>query len=220
MSTPEKPNLKELSIVQREALKKLGQIGADQAAQALTDFLEQSIFMRATSFELAKIESVPSFLQNQFPPDAQIAIYSASNTTEIAYTVLILFDKEIVTRILSQKSPEPNDIEAVMEFSTMFMDVLKEVGSIILIKYILTLNNFLNLEGMLPSQPMLRIGKVDSLANNELVDFKEGFDVLILGCDIHLEEEFYFDYLKTNIILIPHQETYFQFFNIILQENF
>lgn len=100
-------------------------------------------------------------------------IFSASNTTEIVYTVLILFDKEIVTKILSQKSPETNDIEAVMEFSTLFMDVLKEVGSIILIKYILTLNNFLNLEGKLPSQPMLRIGKLDSLANNELTDFTD-----------------------------------------------
>jgi chemotaxis protein CheY-P-specific phosphatase CheC len=219
MSTPEKYTLKELSIDQRKALKKLGQIGADQAAQALTDFLEQSIFMKATSFEIAKIESVPSFLQNQFPSDAQIAIFSASNTTEIAYTVLILFDKEIVTRILSQKSPEPNDIEAVMEFSTMFMDVLKEVGSIILIKYILTLNNFLNLKAMLPSQPMLRIGNLDSLTNNELQDFKEEFDVLILGCDIHLKEEFYFNYLKTDIVLIPHQETYFHFFNTIFQEH-
>ncbi|MFW9903221.1 MAG: hypothetical protein ACFFFH_02730 [Candidatus Thorarchaeota archaeon] len=219
MSTPEYPNLKELSIIQKEALKKLGQIGADQAAQALTGFLEQSIFMKATSFEIAKIELIPSLLQNKFPSDTQIAIFSASNTKEIAYTVLILFDKEIVTKILSQKSPESNDIEAVMEFSTLFMDVLKEVGSIILIKYIITLNNFMNLESMLPSQPLLRIGKLDSLAKNELIDFKKGLHVLILGCDIHLKEEFYFNYLKTDIILIPHQESYLDFFNTIFQEH-
>ena len=219
MSTPENQSLKEMSIGQKDALKKLGKIAADLAAKALTEFLDKSIFMKATSFELVKIESIPNLLQKKLPPDAQIAIFSASNTTDIAYTVLILFDKEIVTRILSQKSPEANDIEAVMEFSTLFMDVLKEVGSIILIKYILTLNDFLNLEGMLPSQPTLRIGKLDSLADNELVDFKKDFDVLHIKCEIQLEEEFYFNYLNTDIILIPHQETYFRFFEAIFEEH-
>jgi chemotaxis protein CheY-P-specific phosphatase CheC len=219
MPPSENPYLKELSIVQKEALKKLGKIGADQAAQALTEFLEQSIFIEATSFEMVKIKSVPNFLQNQFSSDAKIAIFSASNTMEIGYTVLILFDKEIVNKILSQKSPESHDIEAVMEFSTMFMDLLKEIGSIILIKYILTLNNFLNFEGTLPSQPLLRIGKLDSLVNNELIDFKKALEVLVIECDIHLKEEFYFNYLKTDIILIPHQETYFRFFNTIFQEH-
>lgn len=219
MTTPEKQTLKEMSIGQKDALKKLGRIAADLAAKALTEFLDKSIFMKATSFELAKIESIPDLLQNQLPLDAQIAIFSASNTTDIAYTVLILFDKEIVAKILSQKSPETNDIEAVMEFSTLFMDVLREVGSIILIKYILTLNNFLNLEGMLPTQPMLRIGKLDSLVDNELINFNKDFEVLNIKCEIQLEEEFYFNYLNTDIILIPHQETYFRFFKTIFQEH-
>ncbi|MFX1515872.1 MAG: hypothetical protein ACFFC6_06155 [Promethearchaeota archaeon] len=219
MSAPENQKLKEMSIGQKGALKKLGKIAADLAAKALTEFLDKSIFMKVTSFELVKIESIANLLQKQLPFDAQIAIFSASNTTDIVYTVLILFDKEIVTKILSQKSPETNDIEAVMEFSTLFMDVLKEVGSIILIKYILTLNDFLNLEGMLPSQPILRIGKLDSLVDNELIDFKKDFDVLHIKCEIQLEEEFYFNYLNTDIILIPHQETYFRFFEAIFEEH-
>ncbi|MHA2203212.1 MAG: hypothetical protein ACW991_05940 [Candidatus Hodarchaeales archaeon] len=219
MSTSENQNDKELSVLQKATLMELGKIGADQAAKALTDFLEQSIFMKAKSFEMVKIESVPNLLRTHFLSDTQIAIFSASNNTEIAYTVLILFDKEIVTKILNQKSPPTDDIEAVMEYSTMSMDMLREIGSIILIKYILTLNNFLNLMGALPSQPTLRIGKLDSLSDYELNNFKKGLDVLIIECDIHLEVEFYFNYLKTDIILIPHQETYVRFFKTISKKD-
>lgn len=219
MTTPENQNGKELSVLQRDALKKLGKIGADQAAKALTEFLEQSIFMKAASFEMVKIESVLNLLKTRFLSDTQIAIFSASNTTEIAYTVLILFDKEIVSKILSQKSPPTDDIEALMEFSTMFMDMLREIGSIILIKYILTLNNFLNLKGALPSQPHLRIGNLDSLENYELNDFKKGNYALIIENDIQVEVEYYFNYLKTDIILIPHQETYIRFFETICKDH-
>ncbi|UCG03477.1 MAG: hypothetical protein JSW11_05675 [Candidatus Heimdallarchaeota archaeon] len=219
MSSPEDQNDKELSVLQKDALKELGKIGADQAAKALTEFLEQSIYMKATSLEMGNIESVPTLLRNQYHSNTQIAIFSASNTTEIAYTVVILFDKEIVTKILSQKSPPTDDIEAVMEFSTMFMDMLREIGSIILIKYILTLNEILNLNGALPSQPILRIGKLDSLLNYELNTFKKESDVLIIECDIQLEAEFYYNYLKTYLILIPHHETYTRFLRRTNQEN-
>ncbi|MFX0124727.1 MAG: hypothetical protein ACFFAE_13945 [Candidatus Hodarchaeota archaeon] len=216
MSTPDNDNSKELSILQKDALKELGKIVANQAAIALTEFLEQSISMTVKSFEMVRIESVPTLLRDHFFSDTQIAIFSASNITDITYTVLILFDKEIVSKILSQKSPPTDDIEALMEFSTMFMDMLREIGSIILIKYILTLNNFLNLQGALPSQPMLRIGKLESLKNYELNEFKNGSKVLMIECDISSDGE---NHLKTEIILIPHQETYERFFRTIVKED-
>jgi len=56
--------LRNCQLVKRDALKKLGKIAADQAATALTEFLEKSIFMKVTSFELVRIESFPNLLQN------------------------------------------------------------------------------------------------------------------------------------------------------------
>jgi len=153
MSTSNEEKLEELSDLQKDVSKELGTMGAGQAASALTELLERPIFMKVPSVKMITIASVPNLLKTRFPSDSQIAISSASNITELFYTVLVLFDKDTVNEILSQKAPPDDDIEALMEFSTIFMSLLEEFGSIILIKYILSLNLFLSVNDTLPTQP-------------------------------------------------------------------
>ncbi|MFX1283077.1 MAG: hypothetical protein ACFFB5_05445 [Promethearchaeota archaeon] len=209
-------NFEELSDFQKEALKELGTMGAGQAASALTEFLEQPIVMKVPSVRMVSFESIPDLLKARFPTDTQIAISSASNITDIFYTVLVLFDKETVTEILSQKSPPADNIEALMEFSTVFMDLIREIGSIILIKYILTLNTFLCINATIPSQPKLRIGNLDSLQQYELNGLAKKSNVIFIECDLSSERS----RVKAECILIPHNVTYDRFFNILLTQNF
>ncbi len=204
MSKSTEKSLDELSELQKDALKEVGTMGAGHAASALSEVLERPIFMKVPSVNMVTIESIPDILKSRFPSETQIAISSASNTTEIFYSVLVLFDKETVSEILSQKSPPADDIEALMEFSTMFMDMIKEIGSIILIKYIFTLNLFLNVHYAIPTHPKLRIATFDSLFDYELKEFSRDASVIFIECDIYSEDD---SHIKAECILIPHSET-------------
>lgn len=209
MSKSSKKSSDELSDLQKDALKEVGTMGAGHAASALSEFLERPIFMKVPSVRMVPIESIPDILKTRFPSDSRIAISSANNITEIFYSVLLLFDKETVTEILSQKSPPEDDIETLMEFSTMFMDMIREIGSIILIKYIFTLNLFLNVDYAIPSQPTLRIATFDSLFDYELKDFPRDSRVIFIECDVYSEDD---SHIKAECVLIPHSETRDRFF--------
>jgi chemotaxis protein CheC len=214
MSTSNKNTLDELSDLQKDALRELGTMGAGHAASALTDLLEKPIFMKVPSIKFVNIKSIPNHLKDSFG-DPQVAIISTNNITELFYTVLVLFDKDTVDEILSHEAPPEDDIEALMEFSTMFMSLLEEFGSIISIKYIQSLNLFLNIPNSLPTQPKLRIGDLDSLKEFELKEFQRDSKVIFIECDIYSEDE---AHIKAECVLIPHTETYDRFFGALFTQ--
>lgn len=90
--------------------------------------------------------------------------------------------------------------------------MIKEIGSIILIKYILTLNILLNINAALPSQPSLRIGTLDSFEQYELAGLKKNSRVIFIECDVFSEDE---THIKAECILIPHSDTFDCFFSTI-----
>ncbi len=208
-------DLENLSELQKDALKELGTMGAGHAASALTEFLNQTIYMEVPSVRVVTVKSIPEVLKERFHAEAQLAISSASNTTELFYTVLVLFDKETVSEILDQKSPPADDIEAIMEFTTLSMSLIKEIGSIILLKIIGTLNLFLSVSGAVPSIPELRIGDLDSLLQNELRDFQLESKVIFIKCDVFSEDK---AQIRADCILIPHTETFERFFGAIFTQ--
>ena len=208
-------NIDNLSDLQKDALKELGTMGAGHAASALTEFLNQIIFMKVPSVQIIEVNTIPNALKTRFRAEAQLAISSASNTTELFYSVLVLFDKETVNEILDQKSPPSDDIEAIMEYSTLTMSLIKEIGSIILLKIVGTLNLFLNISGAFPSIPELRIGDLDSLLLNELKEFRSNSKVIFIKCDIFSEDK---AQIRADCILIPHIETCDRFFGALFTQ--
>lgn len=208
-------NIDNLSDLQKDALKELGTMGAGHAASALTEFLNQIIFMKVPSVQIIEVNTIPNALKTRFRAEAQLAISSASNTTELFYTVLVLFDKETVNEILDQKSPPSDDIEAIMEYSTLTMSLIKEIGSIILLKIVGTLNLFLNISGAFPSIPELRIGDLDSLLLNELKEFRSNSKVIFIKCNIFSEDK---AQIRADCILIPHIETCDRFFGALFTQ--
>jgi chemotaxis protein CheC len=189
-------------------------MGAGHAASALTELLEKPIFMKVPSIKFISIKEIPNYLKGSFG-ESQVAIISCNNITELFYTVLVLLDKDTVNEILSHEAPTEDDIEALMEFSTMFMSLLEEFGSIISIKYIQSLNLFLNIPDALPTQPKLRIGNLDSLKEFELKDFQSNSKVIFIECDVYSEDE---THIKAECVLIPHIETYNRFFGALFTQ--
>ncbi len=209
-------NLDKLSDLQIDALRELGTMGAGHAASALSEFLEREIFMKVPSVEITAVETIPNLLMKKFQSDVKLAIASASNLTELYYSVIVLFDQDTVSEILNQKSPPEDDLEALMEFSTVFMSLIEEIASIILLKYINTLNMFLSISLGIPTQPTLRIGTLESLNKHELKQFDQRSTIIFIESDVYSEEA---KHINVEIILIPHSETYDRFLGTLFTQH-
>ena len=127
-----------LSLLQQDALRETFNIGAGHVASALTEFLEKSIFMNVPEVKLIYLNELSKEID--LPSDKPIAICSNSISEDLSYNVLVLFDQEMVSEVLNIKAPsEEEDLAELMEFSTVFMDLINEMGSIILLKLMKTM---------------------------------------------------------------------------------
>ena len=210
----EKYSFKELSEFQLDALREVGNIGAGHAAVALTQFLNRSTYMSIPNVALDRVKSIYKLVK--MPTDQDLAIISLNTVSDLKYSLLIFFDKESVLKIIDLMTTAP-DLEGkdLEDISPLFKSLIKETGSILLLKYVEALNYFLKSESF-PSPPKLRIGSIDSLKDHELKDSAEDVStVLVVECDIFTSKRS----IAVDLAIVPQTETFDQFMNSLFSEN-
>ncbi|MHA2165362.1 MAG: chemotaxis protein CheC, partial [Candidatus Hodarchaeales archaeon] len=162
----EKYSFEKLSEFQLDALREVGNIGAGHAAVALTQFLNRSTYMSIPNVALDRVKSIHRLVK--MPTDQDLAIISLDTVHDIKYSLLVFFDKESVVKIIDLMTTAP-DLEGknLLDLSPLFKSLIKETGSILLLKYVEALNYFLKANSF-PSPPKLRFGSIDSLKDHEL----------------------------------------------------
>lgn len=204
-----------LSELQKDVLKGIFTIGAGHVASALTEFLEQEIFMEVPEIKLIHLNELSDEID--LSHDRLMAICSMVNDENLSYTVLVFFEQEMVSEVLNLKSPSEDDIAELMEFSTVFMDLINEMGSIILIKLVEIIDSFLKVTPIIPGIPNLRIGTLDSLTSEELGDFNESTRILFINSNLHSTKEK--NALKAEILFIPHPDTFDDIIDSLFSSN-
>ncbi|MHA1198297.1 MAG: chemotaxis protein CheC [Candidatus Heimdallarchaeaceae archaeon] len=203
-----------LSEMHLDALQEIGNIGAGHAAVALTHFLNRSTYMSIPNVEVDKVDNLIDIVK--MPKEGKVAIVSLETIQDLEYTLIVFFDEKSIQRIIDLMITElGSDPEEIMELSPLFMSLIKEVGSILLLKYVEALNSFLNVESY-PSPPVLRIGSLPSITENELKDLKnKNSQVLLIECDVFTSEK----KIQVDMAIIPHEKTFDQFMNALFSED-
>jgi len=203
-----------LSEYQLDALQELGNIGAGHAAVALTHFLNRSTYMSIPNVEVNKIDGLIDMVK--MPKEEKVAIVSLETIQDLEYSLIVFFDEKSIQRIIDLMITELGSTAAeIMELSPLFMSLIKEVGSILLLKYVEALNDFLNVESY-PSPPALRIGTVPSITNHEIKDLKTKYpQVLLIECDVFTSER----KIQVDMAIIPHENTFDRFMNALFPEE-
>lgn len=204
----------DLSDFQLDALQEVGNIGAGHAAIALTHFLNRSTYMSIPNVEVNKVDNLVKLVK--MPKDEKVAIVSLETIQDLCYTLVVFFDENSIQRIIDLMMTDfGSDPAEIMELSPLFMSLIKEVGSILLLKNVEALNDFLNAESY-PSPPELRIGTVSSIVNNELKDLKLNDPrVLFIECDVFTSER----KIQVDMAIIPHESTFDRFMNAMFSEE-
>jgi chemotaxis protein CheC len=209
----EKYSFEKLSEFQLDALREVGNIGAGHAAVALTQFLNRSTYMSIPNVALDRVKSIHRLVK--MPTDQDLAIISLDTVSDINYTLLVFFDKESVVKIIDLMTTAP-DLEGknLLDLSPLFKSLIKETGSILLLKYVEALNYFLKANSF-PSPPKLRFGSIDSLKDHELKDKNQNVPaVLVVECDIFTSKR----NIAVDLAIVPHSETFDQFMKCLFAD--
>ena len=210
----QKFDMKNLSEFHLDALREVGNIGAGHAAIAMTQFLNRSTYMSIPKVALDSVETISKFIK--MPRDQELAIISSTTVSGLLYTLLVFLDNDSVQKIVDLMTKMPDsDSESLVELSPLFLSLIKETGSILLLKYVEALNYLLGANSF-PSPPKLRIGPVSSLAKNELKQVGSDISsVLFIECDVFTSER----NITVDLAIIPHKETFDQFMGSLFGEE-
>ncbi|MHA2215945.1 MAG: chemotaxis protein CheC [Candidatus Hodarchaeales archaeon] len=203
----EKYSFEKLSEFQLDALREVGNIGAGHAAVALTQFLNRSTYMSIPNVALDRVKSIHRLVK--MPTDQDLAIISLDTVHDIKYSLLVFFDKESVVKIIDLEGKN------LLDLSPLFKSLIKETGSILLLKYVEALNYFLKANSF-PSPPKLRFGSIDSLKDHELKGKNQDVPaVLVVECDIFTSKR----NIAVDLAIVPHSETFDQFMKCLFTET-
>ena len=215
MHNKEKYKFEKLSDFHLDALQEVGNIGAGQAATALTQFLNRSTYMSIPNVALDSVKSIHTLVK--MPTDQELAIISLKTVSDLKYSLIVFFDKLSVAKIINLMTTSAPDLvqTKLSELSPLYLSLIKETGSILLLKYLEALNYFLKANSF-PSPPKLRIGSIDSLDAHELKEIdQDPSTVLVVECDIFTSER----NIAVDLANVPQSDTFDDFMRSLFSED-
>ncbi|MFX0087232.1 MAG: chemotaxis protein CheC [Candidatus Hodarchaeota archaeon] len=204
-----------LSEFHLDGLQEVGNIGAGHAAIALTQFLNRSTYMSIPRVALDTIQNVNKFVKMPF--DKELVIVSTSTVSDLLYTLLVFMDKDSVEKIIDLMAHKPGTKSGIedLKLSPLYLSLIKETGSILLLKYVEALNYFLKASSF-PSPPKIRIGSLGSLAEFELNDISQELSrILFIECDIFTSERS----ISVDLAVVPHHGTFEKFMDKLFSSD-
>lgn len=153
----------DLSPVQLDALREIGNIGAGNSATALSQVLNKKIDMNVPRVSLVPIEDVPDLVGG---PDAIIVAVFLRVYGKAPGNILFLMPKQNALLMVDDLMGRPHGTTKVID--DMDASALKEVGNILTGSYLNAFFHFTNI-AMLPSIPALAVDMAGAILNIVLV---------------------------------------------------
>ncbi len=154
----------ELSCMQLDALREIGNIGAGNAATALAQMVQAKIDMSVPEVNILPFDDVPKLVGGADVPVCGLYFaVTGAITGSILFMLPIARANILVDMILGRNSPET----AIGISGDMEMSVIMEVGNIISSTYLNALAHFTKLK-LLTSVPALAIDMAGAILNGVL----------------------------------------------------
>lgn len=175
----------ELSLIQIDALKEIGNIGAGNAATALAQMINAQIDMNVPKVNILPFSGVPEIIGGA---DSHVVgiYFNVSGSAPVSILFILPIDKAcllcdmLLVRNIGETHPE--------KFGEMEMSAMMELGNILAATYLNALSMFTNLE-FIPSVPALGLDMAGAVIDSVLAQFGEVADhVLLLETEFKKEE--------------------------------
>lgn len=191
-------SIEELNSLQIDVLKEIGNIGAGNAATALSKMISKRIDMDVPKVNILEFKNVAELVGG--PETEVIGIYFKVSG-DITGSIMVLMDKKSAKKLTNLLMGR-NDAED--ELDDMDLSALQEVGNILSGSYLSSLSTLTNLN-LSMSIPSLAIDMAGAILSVPVILFGQvGDRVMLIETDFN--EGTY--HVKSNFFLIPDEESF------------
>jgi chemotaxis protein CheC len=188
-------SLQNLTDIQIDALKEVGNIGAGHAATALSQLIKKKIMISVPEVKVIRTQEIESLLGE---PNTLVAGIIMNVLGDISSKIVLLLTRESALSLVDMLLQKP--IGSTKVLSEVGNSAIKETGNILAGAYMNSLNEFLGLM-LLPSVPNL----VFDIASAIFSSLSDGFDSMsthILSIETQFSEANE-HVIKGYLLLIP-----------------
>lgn len=188
----------ELNPLQLDAMKEISNIGAGNAATALSTLLGRKIDMTVPH---AKIAPLPQIVDYAGGADTEVAGGYMRVEGDMPLGILFLIDVEQAFHLLDMLFGEENGTNR--EWGEMQQSALKEIVNILAGSYLNALAVFTN-HTYSPSVPALAVDMAGAIMGEVLQEIGEISDYALVVENVFIEEE---RHIRGHFFLLPRPET-------------
>ena len=187
-------DIMELSPVQLDALREIGNVGAGNSATALSQIINHRIDMNVPQVSIVPITDVPDLVGG---PDVMVAgvflrVYGAAPSN-----ILFLLPQESAFYLVDMILGKPHGETKTLDF--MDESALMEIGNILAGAYLNALFNLTKLS-LLPSIPALAMDMAGAILSVVLIQLGQmGDHALVIETEFQADE----DGIKGHFFLVP-----------------
>ena len=198
--------LKRIPEFQLDVLKEVGNIGAGNAATALSILLDKTVDMRVPKVNLLPIEAIPDYLGSS--EQVVVAIYMRVNG-DAPGNMFFILNLDSAKKILRQLAGFP--VSSDGEFTEMELSALNEIGNILAGSYLSSLADFTRLK-LHPDVPALAMDMIGSILSFGLIQFGQMGDYALFIDTVFREGK---DQVEGHFFFIPDPDSFKTIFSAL-----
>lgn len=159
------------NLNKEDVLKELFNIGVGQAASTLSEIIDKKIVLKVPDVKILNLQQgkkeLDAFLQNVAA--GAVMVSSISFDRQLQGRISLVFPAEKMHRFIDLCLHEEHDTDAVMDFTDIDFDTIKEIGNILMNAIIGELSNNIHIpvEYTLPEVGILDNARAEAFVNEE-----------------------------------------------------
>lgn len=187
-------NYYNLNELQLSVLSEIGNIGAGNAATALSSILADRVMMSVPELQIIDVEKMADLLGG---PENELAGILVNMTEDVQGMLLFLLDKEFVCMLINVLLEE--DRQSFSEITEIDMSAVKELGNILSGSYVNAISTMTGLNIML-SPPQIAIDMAGAILSYPAAQFGAVGEQLLF-----IEENFLSgnSAIKSHLLIMP-----------------
>ncbi|WP_243289855.1 chemotaxis protein CheC [Bacillus sp. FJAT-47783] len=196
-----------ISSEKLDALKEVGNIGAGNAATALSHILQKKIYMNVPDAKVGSFEEIIDLIGSE---KEVVALYLRLDG-DISGSMFFIMSVQNASEYLNVLVGTTN-ICSDYEMTEIESSALKELGNILIGSYVSALSDLTNLY-IYQSVPYLSVDMFGAIISHGLFELSPVSDqALIIDTVIKDHEQHDHDFLKGHIFFLPNHEAYEKIF--------
>ncbi|WP_164668974.1 chemotaxis protein CheC [Virgibacillus doumboii] len=209
-------DIKNLTNVQMDVLREVGNIGAGNAATSMSKLINKKIDMQIPSVNIVSFNEAIEMIGGSETPIAGIMIHIFGDVPGKVYFILTIEEAEfLVKSITGQSNFKLLSEEELNEFA---ISALKESGNILTGSYISALSDFTRLN-MQPSVPFLSVDMAGAVLSESLIEVSQVTDYAII-IDTKINDGESVNGIHGNFLFLPNPESFAKIFEALgIKEN-